>query len=122
MNEVVGGDNGQPVMRARRSDRPRARIEPFKQRAQRAGLGRAAGQRKDAARSEDGAEPDRLPNPEPLGQQAHRGDEPFPFQVRLHSGQQQERCAHAVAQCVEVEGGILVAGEVVGLEGHHRPP
>ena len=66
--------------------------------------------------------PDGLPNAETLGQQPHRGDEPLPLEVRLHAGQQQERRADTVVQGVQTELGIVVVGEVIGLERHQRPP
>ena len=72
-------------------------------------------------RHRDGAQPDGSPDPEPFGEQAHRGDEPLPLQIRLQPRQQQKRCTEAVAQSVETELGLLVMREVVGLEGHHRP-
>ena len=70
----------------------------------------------------DRAQTDDPANAEPLGQQPHRRDEPFPAQVRLHAGEQQKRRADAVVQRVQVELGFLVVGEMVGLERHQRPP
>ena len=69
----------------------------------------------------DGAQADGLAHTQPLGQQTNRGDKPLPLQVRLHARQQQKGRAQAVAQCVEVQSGIVVIGEVIDLEGHQRP-
>ena len=73
-------------------------------------------------RHRDGAQPDRLADAQPLGQQPYRGDEALPAQVRLHAREQQERRPDAVVQRVQAQLGFLVVGEVVGLERHQRPP
>jgi hypothetical protein len=68
------------------------------------------------------AEPDHLANPEPFGQQPNGGDEPFPPQVWFQPGEQQKRRADGVVPRVEAQLGVVVMGEVVGLERHQRPP
>ena len=72
-------------------------------------------------RHRDGAQADGAADPQAFGEQTNRGDEAFPLQVRLQTGQQQKRSTETVAQREEVELRILVVGEVVGLEGHQRP-
>ena len=68
----------------------------------------------------NGAQPDDLAHSEPLGQQSHRRDEPFPPEVGFEAREQEERGADAVMEGVEVELGVFVGREVVGLERHQR--
>ena len=72
------------------------------------GVGRHGDGARVRDRHRDGAQPDDLAHPEPLGQQSHRRDEPFPPQVGFQAREQQERGADAVVQGVEVELGIVV--------------
>ena len=47
-------------------------------------------------------------------------DHALPLVVRLGAGQQQERVAVTVGEAVEQQRRVLVGGEPVALEGHHR--
>jgi hypothetical protein len=70
----------------------------------------------------NGSQTDDPPDGQSLGQQAHRRDEPLPPQIRLQACEQQKRRADTVVQRVKVEFGLLVVGEMVGLERHQRTP
>jgi hypothetical protein len=72
-------------------------------------------------RHRDGAQADGASDTQPFGEQSHSGDEALPLQVRLQSGQEKKGRTEGVPQGVETELRILVVGEMVGLERHHRP-
>ena len=69
----------------------------------------------------DGHEGHGQPNREPVGDLPDGDREPLPLQVRLRTGEQQERGTGLVAHPVQDQCRLGVVGEGVGDEGQGRP-
>jgi hypothetical protein len=70
----------------------------------------------------DGVETDGQADAEPLDQAGDGRDEPFPLQVGLRTGEEQERRAGRVAQQVQRQARLVVTLPVILHEDHRRSP